>query len=116
MEREGKNKALFVCGGPRFYPRIAECCLALQISALAWMDTGGLCWPCSHCLHPLRSAMQINPNERAAEGERAMEMEGLLKGEKKKKMEGRKEGRMKDGMACKEEMKKCMWQVRKGRK
>lgn len=32
------------------------------------MDTGGLCWPCLHCLHPLRSTMQINPNERAAEG------------------------------------------------
>ncbi|KAI4832767.1 hypothetical protein KUCAC02_015716, partial [Chaenocephalus aceratus] len=30
---------------PRFYPCIAERCLALQISGRAWMDTGGLCWP-----------------------------------------------------------------------
>lgn len=105
----GKNKALFVCGGggggPSFFiPALPSCCLALQISALAWMDTGGLCWPCSHCLHPLRSAMQINPKwERSSWGrdrKRKREREGwrVVEGEggknKRWKEEMKEEWRM----------------------
>lgn len=108
-EEEEKNKALFVCGRPRFYPCVAERCLALQISALTWTDTGGLCWPCSLCLRPLRSAMQIHPNERAAEAESAGDGGGW--GE----MGGRKgnKGRMK----CKEANEEMyVAVVREGRK
>lgn len=49
------------------------------------MNTGGLRWPCSHWLHPLCSAMQINPNERAAESDGDGEM---LEGEKMQGREG----------------------------
>lgn len=73
LERERvKKQGSFCLQQPRFYPLVAECCLALQISAQAWTDTGGLSWPCSSCPGPpphppVSSTMQINQNERAAE-------------------------------------------------
>lgn len=48
LEKERvKKQGSFCLQQPRFYPLVAECCLALQISAQAWTDTGGLSWPCS---------------------------------------------------------------------
>jgi len=76
-KKKQKNTRLCLSAMARFYPGVAECCLALQISAPVWMDTGGLCWPRSKWLHPLRSAMQISP--------KVVAMQRCWRGVKKKK-------------------------------
>lgn len=56
LERERvKKQGPFCLQQPRFYPLVAERCLALQISGRAWTDTGGLSWPCSRCPRPSSS-------------------------------------------------------------
>lgn len=50
---KSKKQGSFCLQQLRFYPRVAERCLALQISARSWTDTEGLSWPRSHCPRPL---------------------------------------------------------------
>ena len=78
MEREGEKTRLFLSAAGRGVFLSPHCRVLSSITNLkpwpGWTQEGSA-WPCSHCLHPLRSAMQINPNERAAEGERETQRE-----------------------------------------